>query len=239
MLVLPQHPSEWLYPSSLTEAASIQKIMAAKVIKSDQFAPLKIIAGMDVSNNPYDSAQLIYASIVLLNADTLAIIETANVCQKQRFPYVSGFLGFREAPALVEAFQQLKHPPDLIFVDGHGISHPRGLGIASHIGVLLDCATIGVAKTLLVGKPVAALAAAPGAQTPVVWHNNTMATLLRTKLRCNPLIISTGHRVALPTAVKLVQHYLRGYRLPEPTRQAHLAANVFRKGNAAIQAPVC
>ncbi len=222
-------PVEWLYPVSLKGAAAIQKKMAERVIKEDQLDPLNTIAGMDVSNNPYDPAQLIYASVVLLKADNLQIIETENAVQKQRFPYVSGFLGFREAPALVAAFQQLKQKPDLILVDGHGISHPRGLGIASHIGVLLNCPTIGVAKTLLVGKPAAELGLTPGAQVPVLWHGNPIAVLLRTKLRCNPLIISTGHRVSLPTAVKQVQQYLRGYRLPEPTRQAHLAANLLRK----------
>ena len=222
-------PQDWLLPPSLQVAAGIQKIMAEKVIKADQFGELKYIAGMDVSNNPYDPKQLIYASIVILKAEDLQIVETANVVQKARFPYVSGFLGFREAPALVEAFAQLQQKPDLIFVDGHGISHPRGLGIASHIGVLLDCPTIGVAKNLLVGKPSNELSLQPGAQTPVIYQKNIIAMLLRSKLRSNPLIISTGHCVALATAVQLVQSYLRGYRLPEPTRQAHLAANMQRK----------
>ena len=222
-------PQDWLLPPSLQVAAGIQKTMAERVIKADQLGELKYIAGMDVSNNPYDPAQLIYASIVILRADDLQIVEVANVMQKARFPYVSGFLGFREAPALVAAFEQLKQQPDLIFVDGHGISHPRGLGIASHIGVLLDCPTIGVAKNLLVGKPSTELSLQPGAQTPVIYQNKTIAMLLRTKLRSNPLIISTGHRVALTTAVQLVQNYLRGYRLPEPTRQAHLAANRLRQ----------
>lgn len=227
-------PEEWLFPPSLQIAVGIQKTMAEQVIKEDQFGTLRFIAGMDVSNNPYDPKQLIYASVVLLDAKTLTIIETTGSVQKQRFPYVSGFLGFREAPALVEAFAQLKQKPDLIFVDGHGISHPRGLGIASHIGVLLNCPTIGVAKTLLVGKPATELNLLPGAQTPVIWQNKIIAMLLRTKLRSNPLIISTGHRVALPTAVQLVQQYLRGYRLPEPTRQAHLAANINRKAKLAL-----
>ena len=222
-------PSEWLLPPSLQVAAKIQKTMAEQVIAEDQFSKLNLIAGMDVSNNPYDPEQLIYASIVILDPRSLQIVEISNVIQKQRFPYVSGFLGFREAPALVEAYQQLKHQPDLIFVDGHGVSHPRGLGIASHIGVLLNCPTIGIAKNILVGKPAGELPASPGAQIPLQWHGKTIATLLRSKLRSNPLIISSGHRVSLTTAVHFVQTYLKGYRLPEPTRQAHLAANQLRK----------
>lgn len=221
-------PEKWLCPASLKEAAALQKQMARQVCFHDEFSSLEIIAGMDVSNNPRDPAQRIYASVVTLNADTLEIIETSNVVQQQRFPYVSGFLGFREAPALVEAFARLKHKPSLLFVDGHGISHPRGLGIASHIGVLLDCPAIGVAKSILVGKPMAALGLQAGAQTPLMWQDKIIAMLLRSKARSNPLIISVGHRVSLITAVALVQRYLRGYRLPEPTRQAHLAANLFR-----------
>ncbi len=218
----------WLAPASLTEAASIQREMAANVINENAFSKVEYIAGMDVSNNPRDPKQLIYASAVVLDAKTLEIVETVGVSQVQTMPYVSGFLGFREAPALVQAYQQLKQKPDLIFVDGHGISHPRGLGIASHIGVLLNKPTIGVAKNILVGKPAGILPAEAGTQVPLIWRNKIIAMLVRSKLRSNPLIISLGHRINLETAVEFVKCYLRGYRLPEPTRQAHLAANAQR-----------
>lgn len=221
--------SEWLFPPSLSEAAIIQKEIAEQVVSYDKFSELINIAGMDVSNNLYDPKQLIYASSVVLDAQTLEILETSHIMQVQKFPYVPGFLGFREAPALVEAYQQLKQKPSLIFVDGHGISHPRGLGIASHIGVLLDCPTIGVAKNLLVGKPATPLGNEIGATTPVIWKDKIIAMLLRSKARSNPLIISTGHRISLNSAVELVKKYLRGYKLPEPTRQAHLSANAFRR----------
>jgi len=221
-------PSEWLNPPSIQAATLIQRQMAERVVTEDQFPEIKLIAGMDVSNNPRDPSQNIFASVVLLDTN-LKIIQTTNVKQKQEFPYISGFLAFREAPALVEAFQQLQQKPDVIFIDGHGISHPRGLGIASHIGVLLDCPTIGVAKSILVGKPANELEQLPGSQTPLVWHGKTLGMLIRTKARSNPLIISPGHKICLETAISLVQKYLQGYRLPEPTRQAHLAANAFRK----------
>jgi deoxyribonuclease V len=184
---------------------------------------------MDVSHNLYDPQALIYAVCVTLNPRTLQVQERGCVALEQRFPYKSGYLGFREAPALIESFKKLSQIPDIIFVDGHGISHPRGLGIASHIGVLLNLPTIGVAKSVLVGKAEGTLGSAIGDSVPLIWKGKQIATLLRTKARCNPLIISTGHKISLSTAVEMVLQYLKGYRLPEPTRQAHLTANAYRR----------
>jgi deoxyribonuclease V len=223
-------PQSWLFPDSIDEAKEAQRIMAARVILEDAFQSCPTFGGMDVSNNLYDPKKMIYASAVVLS-DSLEIEEQAAVAQKQSFPYIPGLLGFREAPALVEAFKKLKKKPSILFVDGHGIAHPRGLGIASHLGVLLDIPTIGVAKSILVGGPKASLGSEAGSQVPLVWKNRTLGMLLRTKVRSNPLIISCGHKVSLPTAVKLVQACLRGYRLPEATRQAHLAANACRKNH--------
>jgi deoxyribonuclease V len=224
----------WLYPASLEIATEVQKTLASRVILHDAFNTIESIGGMDVSNNPYDPTKFVYATTVTLDAATLQLQEVANHSSQQNFPYITGFLGFREAPALLEAWQKLRHKPQVILVDGHGISHPRGLGIASHIGVLLDCPTIGVAKRILVGKPAEALGATPGQQVPLVWKNKQIAVLLRSRLRANPLIISPGHRVSMATAVQLVLGYLRGYRLPEPTRQAHLNANIFRQAQNLI-----
>ncbi len=227
-LSIPQH---WLYPESLAQATQLQKELAQKVVGQDALPhTLRYVAGMDVSSNWRDPSQMIYASCVVLDCQTLEVVATGNAHMQQQFPYIPGFLGFREAPALVQAFADLAVLPDLILVDGHGISHPRGLGIASHIGVLLDIPTIGVAKSLLIGKPLTELTPEAGAMTPLLWQGNVIATLLRSKARCNPLIVATGHKVSLETAVSLVQSYLRGYRLPEPTRQAHLAANAYRRG---------
>ncbi|MDF2866658.1 MAG: nfi [Gammaproteobacteria bacterium] len=223
-------PREWLYPGSLEVATKLQLQLAQQVITTDQLPDnIQYIAGMDVSSNWRDPKQIIYATCVVLDAKTLRVVTSASAHMQQKFPYIPGFLGFREAPALVEAFAQLSLKPDLILVDGHGISHPRKLGIASHIGVLLDIPTIGVAKSILIGKPAGTLDLAADATMPLLWQEQTIAMLLRSKNRCNPLIIATGHKIALPTAVKLVKSYLRGYRLPEPTRQAHLAANAYRR----------
>lgn len=220
-------PKKWLYPASLEEAQHAQREMAERVILTDHFSFSHCVGGMDVSNNLYDT--MIYASAVVLDKKNLQLVEEAAIAQNQLFPYIPGFLGFREAPALVAAFKQLKRQPDLLLVDGHGISHPRGLGIASHLGVLLNIPTIGVAKSILIGQPERTLGSAKGDTVPLIWKGKQIATLLRTKERCNPLIISIGHRISLTSALDIVLQCQTRYRLPEPTRQAHLAANRCRK----------
>ncbi len=222
-------PLSWLFPKSTEEAKNAQALMAERVIQEDVLDSPAFIGGMDVSNNLYDPAQMIYASAVVLSYPSLQVVEQASIAQKQSFPYIPGLLGFREAPALVEAFKSLRIKPTVLMIDGHGISHPRGLGIASHIGVLLDLPTIGVAKSILVGQPATPLGPEAGAQTALIWKGQVLGMFLRTKVRSNPLIISAGHKISLPSAVNLVKSCLRGYRLPEVTRQAHLAANACRK----------
>ena len=219
----------WLFPESIEEAKNVQKLMAEKVIVEDCFSSLQWIGGMDVSNNLYDPSHRIYAAGVVLKFPTMELIEQTGVVEEQLFPYIPGLLGFREAPSLVHAFKNLKQRPDLLMVDGHGISHPRGLGIASYLGVLLDIPAIGVAKSILIGRPAAPLPPEVGSRVPLVWKGKQIAMLYRAKARTNPLIISCGHKVSLTTALELVSQCLKGYRLPEPTRQAHLIANLYRR----------
>jgi len=208
------------------EALEIQRIMAQKVVCKDDFeAPIQWICGMDVSCNRFDPLQMVYAAAVMFSFPDLECVEEVAAADKQPFPYIPGLLGFREAPILILAFQKLQQKPGLIMVDGHGISHPRGLGIASHLGVLLDVPTIGVAKSILVGKPAASLGAEVGSQMPLLWKGREIGMLYRSKARANPLIISAGHRISLETAITYVTASLRNYRLPVPTREAHLAAN--------------
>ncbi len=211
----------------------MQRQLAKQVIRADQLpkplSKLKTVAGADISNNWRDPSQIIYAALVVLDYSSLRVLEKSPAHMKAPLHYQPGFLAFREVPVLVEAYQALERKPDVILVDGHGISHPRGLGIASHLGVLLDCPTIGVAKSILIGKPEGELGPDPGEQVPLMWKGQHIAQVLRTRKRSNPLYISIGHKVSLETAVEIVQTCLIGYRLPEPTRQAHLAANAFRK----------
>ena len=140
------------------------------------------------------------------------------------FPYIPGFLSFREIPALLKALEQLKITPDLIFCDGQGIAHPRRLGIACHLGVLIDVPAIGVAKSLLVGK-YGEVPQEKGSCTPLQDQGETIGVVLRSRVNVKPIYISIGHRISLPTAVKYVRDCLGKYRLPEPTRIADKLAS--------------
>ena len=173
---------------SVKEAIELQKAMAEKVILEDDFSPPILIGGMDVSCNLYDPEQMIYAAMVVLDQE-LKVVEKVTIAEKQPFPYRTGLLAFREAPTLVKAFQQLTVRPDVILVDGQGISHPRGLGIASHIGVLLDIPTIGVAKSILVGELKEELPEKAGSQLPLIWKGSTIAMAYRTKVRSKPVTL--------------------------------------------------
>jgi deoxyribonuclease V len=223
--------NRWLVFNNAKEACDTQKEMAASVLTKDDFQqPIKHIAGMDASNNRFDPQKMVYAAAITLAYPCLTPLTTVTEANRQTIPYIPGLLGFREAPILYEAYKQLPKP-DLIMVDGQGISHPRGLGIASHLGVLLDIPTIGVAKSILIGTPAGPLAEEAGSTVSLIWKEKEIGVLLRTKKRCAPLIISVGHRISLPTAINLVMSCLKGYRLPEPTRLAHLAANARRKSS--------
>lgn len=221
-------PANLFFPHSAQEAIEVQKALVKRLRLEDDFADPQFIGGMDVSHNPFDPEQIIHAAVVILSFPELKVVEEVTLTEKQTFPYIPGLLGFRESPALLHAFEKVKRKPDLLFVDGHGITHPRKLGIASHIGVLLDMPTIGVAKSILIGQPEKELELQAGSLASLLWKGEELGVFLRSKARSLPLIISPGHRMTLPSAVKWVKNCLKGYKLPEPTRQAHLAANRCR-----------
>ncbi len=200
---------------------TLQQELAKKVICKDFDKPIRYIAGVDVSCNRFDPKKMVYAAIVVMSYPKLQITEVVTKALKEEFPYRTGLLGFREVPPLIVAYDELAIQPDLILVDGHGISHPRGLGIASHLGVLLNVPTIGVAKSILVGKPK---------RSSLIWKEKEIGAILRSKKGANPLIISVGHLTNLNGAKQIVMKCLKGYRLPEPTRLAHIMANRCRKG---------
>jgi deoxyribonuclease V len=223
-------PEEWLFPASLEDAAKVQRELAKRVSTEDELPDhIHRIGGTDVSNNLRDPENWIYAAVITLDYPRLSLIDQTCVRATAALPYVPGFLAFREVPALLEAYHELPIKPDLLLVDGHGISHPRGLGIASHLGVLLDCPTIGVAKSILVGKPAHELGNQVGDTTPLVWKGKPIGMVLRTRANVQPVYVSTGHKISVNTAVHWVKQCLGRYRLPEATRHAHTAANNCRK----------
>lgn len=198
--------------------------LASSVIRDDRFNsdPPDLIGGADVGFE--QGGEVTRAAMVLLKYPSLELVEYQVARIATTMPYIPGFLSFRETPALMAAWQQLSQKPDLLFVDGHGISHPRRLGVASHFGLLADVPTIGVAKKRLCGK-FEPLPAEAGALAPLIDKDEQLAWVWRSKVRCNPLFISTGHRVSLESALAWVQRCTQGYRLPEPTRWADAVAS--------------
>jgi len=201
-----------------------QRLHAADVICQDDFdvMPPRFIGGADVGFE--QGGEVTRAALVILAYPSLEVIEHQVARIATTMPYIPGFLSFRETPALQAAWQKLTHRPDLLLVDGHGIAHPRRLGVASHFGLLVDVPTIGVAKKRLCGT-FTEPGAQPGSVQPLMDKEEQLGWVLRSKARCNPLFISPGHRVSQTTALQWVQNCLRGYRLPEPTRWADAVAS--------------
>lgn len=205
-------------PASLDDAVLIQQELRRRVrIDTNDVGMLRTIAGVDAS---YDVANnLTRAFIVVLNYADLSVIARAKAVVPTAFPYIPGFLSFREIPAILEALKQLPERPDLFMVDGQGIAHPRRMGIASHLGVLLDHPAIGVAKSRLCGWHTEP-GPRKGDHTPLIHEKHQIATVLRSKDNVKPLFVSPGHRIDQTTALSITLRCLTRYRLPEPTRLA-------------------
>lgn len=227
----PQAPH---WDGDIAAAKRLQTDLAAQTRLRDQFArPLRAVAGLDVGFE--DNGAVTRAACVLLDADTLLPLEQHVARVPTCMPYIPGLLSFREMPALLAALAMLSRPPDLLLVDGHGIAHPRRLGIAAHVGVATDLPSIGVAKKVLVGRSVTALHDMRGAFTPLRDGNQQIGWMLRSKPGCLPLVVSPGHRVAMASAPELVMRFVTGYRLPEPTRLADRLAS--RRGRITPDMP--
>jgi deoxyribonuclease V len=201
---------------SADDAVAIQQRLRTLVVRGNGFDPTQVrtIAGVDASYR--DKA---YAAVVVLALPDLHVVEQAVAERETPFPYVPGLLSFREAPAVLAAMEKLSACPDLLMFDGQGIAHPRRLGIAAHMGVYLGVPSIGCAKSRLTGSYTEPGPNA-GDLSPLMAGSEQLGVVLRSKQRSNPLFISIGHLIDLPTATSFVLRTLRGYRLPEPTRQA-------------------
>jgi len=209
------------------EAVAIQEELRGRLIlRADGLPdPLRTVAGADIS---YDrGSDLFFAAVVLMNYPELTLLEEATFSARVSFPYIPGLLSFREGPPLIAAFAKLNQPPDLILFDGQGIAHPRGIGLASHLGLILDRPAIGCAKSRLVGthEPVGEKR---GEWTELTHQEKKVGAVLRTRDRVKPIFVSPGHRVGLERSIALVLACCRGYRIPEPTRRAHRTVNRLR-----------
>lgn len=196
----------------------MQEALRTKIRLTDEPMMPQIIAGVDVG---YDVVRnLAHASIVTMSLTDLKPIMQVQAYVPEPFPYIPGLLAFREIPAILTALQQLDHLPDLFMVDGHGIAHPRRMGIATHLGVLLDMPAIGVAKSRLTGR-YDMPDEKKGSFTPLyAAKQEQIGVALRSRDRVNPLFVSPGHRVSMDRAAELTQKCLIKHRLPEPTRLA-------------------
>jgi len=207
-------------------AVAIQAELRAKLILEDRLSgDIRIVAGADISSAKGDDR--LFAAFVLLDAATLDVIEEATYSGRASNPYIPGLLSFREGPALLQAFGKLRNRPDVILFDGQGIAHPRGVGLAAHMGLIFDIPSVGCAKTRLVGtfrEP----GERRGQQSPLVHNEKRIGAVVRTKDRVKPVFVSQGHRVSLERAVEVVLQCARRYRIPEPIRRAHILVNKMR-----------
>ncbi|MEM9983748.1 MAG: deoxyribonuclease V [Bacteroidota bacterium] len=224
--------SDLLHPWEVSpkEAVVIQKGLRQHLrIQPLDRAP-ELLAGVDLS---YEiGGKELWAAFVLLDPQSLEVVGWSGVKDAMRFPYVPGLLSFREVPALMKAWEQLDPKPDLIMVDGHGYAHPRRMGIACHLGLLTGTPAMGCGKNILVGKHPP-LEETKGAAQPLLDGEELVGYVLRTRTRVKPMYISAGHLMDQDSAKRAALQAVSKYRMPEPTRQAHLLVNRLRRGELA------
>ena len=214
--------SKFEWPADVTSARAIQEALRSQVVREDRLGPVNTVAGVDVGFE--DRGRTTRAAVAVLAFPGLEPVAQAISRSPTRFPYVPGYLSFRELPAVLAALDRLAAPPDLILCDGQGLAHPRRFGLACHLGVLTDIPSIGVAKSRLLGSHDE-LPPDKGQWVPLRDREETIGAVLRTRTRVSPLYISIGHRVSLATAIDYTLRCTTRYRLPETTRSAHRLAS--------------
>lgn len=210
------------WPRTIEQAQVVQDQLRDRVILDDRLGEVRWVGGADLGFE--EQGTIARAAVVVLSFPELERVEYAIARMPTPFPYVPGFLSFREVPAILQAFRQLQQKPDVILCDGQGYAHPRRFGLACHLGVLLDLPTIGAAKSRLLGDHDP-LGAAKGDWQPTIDRAETVGAVVRSRHNCRPLYVSSGHRVSLPTAIDLVLRCTTRYRLPETTRWADAIAS--------------
>ncbi|MCE9561079.1 MAG: endonuclease V [Planctomycetes bacterium] len=217
------HLHDW--PTTEPEAVELQNSLASRVDVSPALGNFDIVAGCDIAYHLTEP--ILYAAVVCVRTSDRTVVETHTVTQEVTFPYIPGLLSFREIPALLRAFGELRHPPDAVMLDGQGIAHPRRFGLACHLGLWLDLPCLGCAKSWLTGDYDE-----PGTQAgdiaPLTVGGSEVGVVLRSATGANPVFVSPGHKLDIASAVAVVRATLSGYRHPTPTREAHMAANQLR-----------
>ncbi|MBN2550507.1 MAG: deoxyribonuclease V [Anaerolineales bacterium] len=219
-MISPQDLHRWNV--SPAEAIAIQEQLRHRIIRQDNVGKVNRIAGVDVGFEM--GGAITRAAVAVISFPELELMDRSIARCPTVFPYVPGLLSFREAPAILEALKSLQTLPDLLMVDGQGLAHPRRFGLASHLGLLVEIPSIGVAKSILVGRHQP-LDETEGTWAPLVDGGEVIGAALRTRQGVKPVYVSIGHRISLETAVGITMQCVRKHRLPEPTRQADLLAS--------------
>ncbi|MFQ6095136.1 MAG: endonuclease V [Candidatus Bathyarchaeia archaeon] len=211
----------------LEELRKVQEKIAARVIVEDLFKdPIQAVTGFDIA---YLNDEAV-AAAVTMDYETLQVVEEKTLVEHVSFPYIPSLLGFREGPLIIKLADRLRLEPDILMVNAQGIAHPFFCGCASHIGVLINKPTIGVARTRLCGdyerEPETV-----GEWVPLTYDARTVGAVLLSKRGCRPIFVSVGHMITLESAVKIVKHFLTVHKFPEPLRLSHVLANRVKRNS--------
>jgi deoxyribonuclease V len=219
-----EHPWDLPY----REAAALQAAWRSRLVLRGGPRAVRLVAGVDASFTRMRGRSACYAAVVVLRFPEAEVVQETFAAGETRYPYIPGLLTFREGPIVLEALAKVVGEPDVLVFDGQGICHPRGFGLAAHLGYLLDRPAIGCAKSLLVGEH-APLGEDAGSTRPLLVGGTAVGAAVRTRTGVRPVYVSPGHRVSLDRAVAIILATTRGHRLPEPTRLAHQAVTRFRR----------
>jgi deoxyribonuclease V len=215
---------------NVEEAIQIQETLRDRVILKKTFSEIRTIGGGDVA---YSNRNRLFGGIVVLSFPKMEVLDMAGAYGRISFPYIPGLLSFREGPILIKAFQRLKVNPDVMIFEGQGIAHPRGFGLASHMGLWFELPSIGCSKTPLINIPNS-VGPLKGDFEYIRKEGKELGAVLRTKENVKPLFISPGHRIDLLTSIQLILATCQGFRIPEPLRQAHQFSCFLRRQSEKI-----
>ncbi|NOZ20443.1 MAG: deoxyribonuclease V [Planctomycetes bacterium] len=210
---------------SYARARELQEELRSRLILRAPRRKFRLVAGTDISYSK--KSDQFFGGVIVLSLPDLEEVDRATAVGRVTFPYIPGLLSFREAPVLLKAFGQLRTTPDLVLFDGQGTAHPRGIGLASHLGLVIDLPSIGCAKSRLCGEH-GDVGPRAGSHVPLKLDGKTIGAVVRTRDNVNPIFVSPGHRMGVRSSVTWALRCCAGYRIPEPTRRAHHLVNELR-----------